>query len=659
MKTTNRPSPARPVAWVGVLVIGVLSAGVWAQTTPPGSATTTPSGPNVQRAPRPGPGGTFDLHVREQDLRGVLQLLSTQGRRNIVATKEVTGTVTFDLYDVTFEEALTAVLRSSGYVYEKKGAFIYVYTSEQLQEIKDAERKVIVKVFHLSYITAKDAEALIRPILSTDGTIALTPAALVGISTSSTDAGGNNYGTEDVLVVRDYEENIKRVAEIIRKLDVKPDQVLIEATILRATLTEGNDLGVDFNALSGIDFEGMNATTAGLTSITPEAATAVDGTRDLGFRTNFAAAVPAGGMTLGLITNNVSLFVRALESVTDVTVLANPKLLVINKQRGEVMIGNRDGYLTTTITETTATQTVEFLETGTRLVVRPYIGANEYIRLEIHPEDSSGSVATVGTAALPSETTTEVTTNVFVRSGHTIVIGGLFRERTSNGRSQVPVLGNIPYLGTMFRSTSDDTDREEVIVLVTPHIIKQAQDEAASEQLKNDVNRFRIGQRKGLRWWGRGRIAQTHMRWARRELASGRLDKALWNIDMALSINPRMEEAVRLKERLTERAYWADEARISSIKYAIQKMIMHELGKPLERIIPPGKPRDAGDVDEDVRKALGIQQRFEDPLPGVSGIKDPPVRNVKGQPLAGDRGPGASKTTDAGKGKDDSQTPRK
>jgi len=653
MRTMEKPKPPGAGAWIAALAIGAFSAGLRAQTTRP---ATAPAAANAQLAPGDGAEGTFDLHVREQDIRGVLQLLSTQGKRNVVATKEVTGTVTFDLYGVTFKEALDAVLRSSGYVYEEKGGFIYVYTPEQLKEIKNAERKMIVKVFRLYYITAKDAETLIRPILSADGTAALTPAAIVGITTSSTDAGGNNLGSEDVIVVRDYEENVRRVSEILKKLDVRPDQVLIEATILRATLTEGNDLGVDFNALSGIDFEGMNSTTAGLTNLTPEAATAVDGSRDLGLRTDFVAGVPTGGMTIGLITNNVSLFIRALESVTDVTVLANPKLLVINKQRGEVMIGNRDGYLTTTITETTATETVEFLETGTRLVVRPYIGDNEYVRLEIHPEDSSGSVATVGTAALPSETTTEVTTNVFVRSGRTIVIGGLFRERTSNGRSQVPVLGNIPYLGVMFRSTSDDTDREEVIILVTPHILKQDADEAASEQIKDDVERFRIGQRKGLRWWGRSRLAQTHMRWARRELASGRPDKALWNIDMALSLAPRMEEAIRLKERLTERAYWADEARMSSIKYAIRKMIMHELGKPLERIIPPDKPRDAQDVDEDVRKALGIQQRFEDPLPQVRPLVG---RNVKGQPGPGRRDPAADETTGTDKAGDKPSEPGK
>ncbi len=601
-------------ARVALAVAGAicLSTAAMAQTPAPAPTEDQAAAQAVQL----GRAGAFEIHVQGADLRGVLQLLSTQGRRNIVATKEVTGEVTADLYDVTFKEALDAIMRSTGYVYEEKANFVYIYTAKQLQDIKKSERVLEVKVFRLSYLTANDARALIAPALSEDGIVALTPEALTGIPTSSTEAGGNNYAAEDVLVVRDYEENVKHIADILERLDVKPDQVLIETTILRATLTENNDLGVDFNALSGIDFENLGATTTGMMDLKMATATNVNGSRDFGLDTDFASSVPDGGMTIGVITNNISMFIRALECITDVTGGANPKRLITNKQRGEILIGERAGYLTTTVTETVATQTVQFLETGTRLVVRPFIGRDDYIRMEIHPEDSSGEVTTVGTWALPSETTTEVTTNLIVRDGRTIVIGGLFRDKTTAGRSQVPVLGNIPYIGTMFRHTGDKINREEVIILVTPRIIRHPTDEGSSEQIKDDVERFRVGARKGLRWWGRDRLAQAHLRWAKRELAAGRRDKALWNVDMALSLSTRLEAAIRLKERLTEQAYWADESRISSIKYAIQKMVMQELGRPVERIILPGKPRNAEDVEEDVREALGITKRYEDPLPG-------------------------------------------
>ncbi len=615
-------TPFKTVALAAV-IIGVLAGPALAQVE---AEAETPDTDSLGAPVRRGDSDSFEIHVQGADLRGVLQLLSTQGRRNIVATKEVSGSVTADLYDVTFEEALEAVLRSTGFKHQIKGNFVYVYTKGQHEAILKEERQRIMRVFHLSFITAKDAEAMIQPVLSDEGEVALTPSAETGIGTSDSDAGGNNFATVDILIVKDYKENIEEIEEILRILDVKPDQVLIEATILRATLAENNDLGIDFNALGGVDFSDFAATTDRVTDIATTAAPIR--TPQFGVDTAFSGAVPAGGLTLGFISSHVSLFIRALESVTDTTVLANPKLLVMNKQRGEIMIGNREGYNTTTITETIATQNVEFLETGTKLIVRPFIAKNGYIRMEIHPEDSSGSVSLVGTSALPKQTTTEVTSNVLIKDGHTIVIGGLFRELTKNGRAQVPILGNIPYLGTMWRSTADETKREEVIFLITPHIIQQLDDELTSEEIGNEMERFRVGQRKGLRWWGRSRLAQTHMRWARRELAAGNIDKTLWNLDMALSMQPRLVDAIQMKERLTNKVYWADQERVSAAKYIIQQMVMQELGKPVERIISIGKPRDAKNVEPAVREAFGIGEQFEDPLPVGSPVQKIPVENL-------------------------------
>jgi len=610
--------PNRTATWAAVAAVCVACVGIGAQEATPEveRATGTAEGQEAVKVTQP---GTFEIHVQGADLRGVLQLLSTQGKKNIVATKEVSGTVTADLYGVTFQQALEAILRSSGFVYEVQGSFVYIYTPGQLEDRRKAARVVATRTFHLAYVTATDIKALIEPAMSSDGTVAMTPAAVIGIATSETDAGGNNLATEDVLVIRDYEENLDAIGEIIRKIDVKPQQVLIEATVLRATLNEENHLGVEFNTLAGINFEALNSSSNGLTDMTTGTVTGdVLNNRMATWRTDLNAGVPAGGFSFGLVSNSISFFVRALETVTDVTVLANPKLLVLNKQRGEVLVGQRDGYITTTFTETTATQSVEFLETGTRLVVRPFVGRDGYVRLEIHPEDSNGSVEAVGQFALPRETTTEVTSNVMVRDGHTIVIGGLFRERTQNGRAQVPLVGNIPYVGALFRRTSDVAFREEVIVLITPRIIKQAADEIVSEQIKDDVERFRIGQRKGLRWWGRTRLAQTYMRWAKQAFTRGELSKALWNLDMALSMSPRMEEAIHLRERLTNKAYWADESRDSVAAYVIQRMVMQDMGKPVEDIVYPYKPLHATDVDPQVRDDLGIGERPERPIPALS-----------------------------------------
>ena len=556
----------------------------------------------------------FTMTFKEggMDMRLALHMLSMLERRNIVVAPEVTGTVWGTLHDVTFDEALEAVLAFGGHRYISKGRFIYVYTRNQYEEILKALRKLKVRTFRLSYVTAKDVKVLIAPVLSADSKVAETPVSGTGVATSDSDAGGNSYPGADLLVISDYEDNLKKVAEIIKTVDIRPKQVLVEATILISTLDDDDKLGVNFNALSGISFRGLSSQTAGLADVTPGTLTSTAfANNNMGtIRTDFAAVT--GGLRLGFISNQVAFFVSALEKVNDTTVVANPKLLILDRQRGEVLIGNRQGYLTTTVSEGISTQTVEFLETGTRLVVRPFICPDGHIRLELHPEESTGALDANG---LPTENTTEVTSNVLVRDGHTIVIGGLFREETQNVRSQVPLMGNLPYLGGLFRSTQDAVLRTETILLITPHIIRHDVDERISEQMRDEIERFRIGQRRGMRWWSRTQLAGSQIRQARKAMRAGDREKALWHIDTALSIDPRMEEGMRLKERLTEQVYWADQPRYSSIKYVIQRMIMADLGMPYERIIPPAKPRVNTKVDPKILRKLGMGMMLEDPLP--------------------------------------------
>jgi len=557
------------------------------------------------------PGFIKEIHFRDTPMRNAFQMLalSVTGQKNIIATKEVTGKVTADLYGVTFMEALDAVVRSSGYVYEVDGNFIYVMTVDQWKKAADAKRQMTVGTFRLAYLTATDAKDLIAPALSKDGEIATTPSAKIGINTSKTDAGGVGYAQDDVLVVRDYAENIAAVESILRQVDVKPEQVLIEATILSASLSERNDLGIDFGLLTGVKFTDLSRTNSEGNGFAVPPTYPLNRAPLSDFRTDFGAMVPGTGLNVGFVSSNVSVFLRALEEITDTTILANPKLLVVNKMRGEVMVGNRDGYLTTTVTQTAAIQSVQFLETGTRLIVRPFIGRDGFIRMEIHPEDSSGGVNMVGGSVLPWEKTTEVTSNVFVRDGHTIVIGGLFRERTVASRNQVPLLGNIPFLGAAFRGTTDTTVREEVIILITPRIVRQEVDEATSAQIADDVERMRVGARNGLQWFGRGKLSQTYLRWAKEAIAQGNTNKGLCHLDMALSLQPRMIEAIHLKERIKDRAFWSREDRPATARIIIQQMMMQELSLPVESIVPPSKPRDVENIDVRVQAQMNLMPR--------------------------------------------------
>lgn len=507
-----------------------------------------------------GNAGTVEIHVNGADLVEVLRMLSLQSQKNIIASKHVTGTVTANLYNVTVREALDAILSSTGFGYRERGNFIYVYTDEELKAMEARPVPRETRVFRCYYTPVATVVNMIKPVMSETGEVAFTDPARSGLDSGTGDAGGNSHATEDVMVVTDFPERLDEIARVLKEIDKRPQQILIEATILRAALSEDNSLGVDFQVLGGVDFSGLGAAGATVGSATGGAIVdnaAAGGVVNKGFGgagTDFTSrGLPGGGLQVGVVKNNIAVFLEALEQVTDTTVLANPKILALNKQKGEVIVGRKDGYLTTTVTQTTSVQSVEFLDTGTRLIFRPYIGDDGFIRMEIHPEDSSGGLSS---GNLPFKVTTEVTSNVLVKDGHTVVIGGLFREDSSSARAQVPILGNIPIAGALFRSQRDRTTREEVIILLTPHIIK---DEAAYSQLSEQelrrMDQLRVGVRRGMMSSGRERLAEGFYDSAVAEMNRPKPDtnKALWNLNAATNLNPKFLEAIELKRQVTRR----------------------------------------------------------------------------------------------------------
>jgi type IV pilus assembly protein PilQ len=614
------------------------------------SPTSEPAGdpPDIHVSPQ----GRVEMHVRELDLDGVLQMLSMQSQRNIIASKDVTGKVTANLYNVTFEEALTAVLGSNGAGWVENGNFIYVYTTAELQQLEAARKPITTKRFQLHYMRAEDVKTLIQPLLSKNGIIAGTPAAKTGIGSSggsgssggassgssnggssggggsSTDTGGDAMAGEDMLIISDLPERLDQVEAMIKEIDVRPQQVLVEATILRAQLNEDNALGIDFNVVGGVDFRNLSSTSNGVTDIKVDGLpTAKLDNTTFAANTDFRGAVPQGGLTFGIIKNNVAAFVRALEQVTDTTVLANPKILALNKQPGEVIVGREDGYPTTTVTETAAVQSVQTLKTGTRLVFRPFVGDNGFIRMEVHPEDSTGGVTS---ANLPFKVTTEATTNIMIRDGHTILIGGLFRESSVASKSQLPIMGNLPVAGALFRNSHDTTQREEVIILLTVHLIKDEECYAQTgEKLADDVERFRVGMRKGLQWYGRERLAQAHYHWAMEHLAKGRTNRALWDLNLAINNNPKFIAAIKLKEQLLDKRSWDEDS--SSVRDFIRHQIMRETGTVLPLY---GRPAAAGCLP-----LLEAPCGFEEDKPDAGAEFGPdmnkPDAQVKPAPSAG------------------------
>jgi type IV pilus secretin PilQ/predicted competence protein len=558
-----------------------------------------------------GDSGMVELHVNGQNLLEVLRLLSLQTQKNIIASKDVSGVVTADLYNVTVPEALDAILQSGGFVYRTKGNFIYVYSPKEMAELDKASRVLTTKVFRLYYTSSDDAMAMIKPVLSEDGKVVASKPSVRGITTGgeagavtgagSTDTGGNSYSGGDLLVVTDDAARLAEVGKLLGEIDHRPQEVLVEATILSAALSDNNSMGVDFSVMGGVKFGQFAAAPAQTISQAAAGTLQANGTNagvggyGVG-QTSFTNQLPPGGLRVGVLTNNISVFVQALESVTNTTVLANPKVLSLDKQQGYVHVGRSDGYQTTTVSSTTSTQTVQFLDSGTTLTFRPYVGDDGYIRMEIHPEDSNGGLTT---ANLPFKTTTEVTANVMVQDGHTIVIGGLFRESSNTSRGQIPLLGDIPWVGALFRQQQDATSRQEVIILLTPHIIK---DETAYAKLSDaeqkHIEELRVGVRKGMMFFGRERLAELAYENAVAEMNKPNPDKnlVLWHLDAATNLNPTFLEAVELKEKVSGKT--VTDSDNSSIRSFVSRSILADQGPMPASATPmePGPARKPGDA---------------------------------------------------------------
>ncbi len=503
------------------------------------------------------------LPLQDAPIREVLRQLSNVSQKNIVPGRNVQGKVTADLFNVTWREALEAILRVSDLGAVEEGNFIYVYPLKEIDTIQQSRKHLATKVFTLFYAKPDDVEKLVRPILSKDGTLSVTPSTVGGVATDETKAGGQDYALNDVLVVTDYDDNLKKIEGIVQSVDQRPEQVLIEATILVVRLDDSTQLGVDFTKIPGVDF-----CKVGFSNNFGNAAgtgTLFTGGSDPVGIAQATTSTVAPGFNGGIeFSSDTSLFIHALETVADTSVVANPKLLVLNKQLGQVHIGQKLGYQDTTTTTQTGgtTASISFLDVGTTLNVRPFVGRDDYIRLEVFPKDSGGHIDTSSGITIPQETTTQCTTNVMVRDGHTIVISGLFRDSSAVSRSQVPVLGNLPLIGWLFRNKTDTVSREEVIILLTPRVVKLPNDSIVSEQLKDDVMRFQIGMRKELSWYSRDRLAACALESAKAAAAGGHNCIATWDVDLALSMSPSMHEALTLREQLTGQAIWANEPRV-------------------------------------------------------------------------------------------------
>lgn len=515
----------------------------------------------------PGQGAeTFTVQFQDTDIAQALQMLSIQGQRNIVTGKNVGGSVSANLFDVTVLEALDVILKANDLRYEEVGNFIYVYTRDEWEQMQNARRKRESRRFVLEYIAGKDANEFVVPLLSDQGKIGVVGTTERGVQPDLGNVGEDSWAFQSMLVVNDYPENLASIAELLAEIDTPPTQVSVESTIVSTRVNEDNAWGVDFTIIADVSFVDFTNPLSVVNNLIKGNNNPGDkATEDKGFQPadNRAGAVGSnvgqvqrpGGFKAGIISENASVFLRVLDEVTDVMILARPRVLALNRQRAQILVGERVGYLSTTQTETAATQTVKYLDTGIKLVFRPFISRDGSIRMELAPSVSEAILRQVtdrlgGGVVIPDEKTNEITTNIRVRDGQTIVLGGLFQEKTTVSRRQVPWAGDIPILGAAFKGQDDKVERNEIIFLVTPTIMNDTIAAAWSEAGNEFAEAVRVGAREGLLPFSREAMSANLNREALDALNRGDSELALYYTENSLRINKNQPEMVILRHEL-------------------------------------------------------------------------------------------------------------
>ncbi|MBP7087741.1 MAG: hypothetical protein KBB01_00435 [Candidatus Omnitrophica bacterium] len=448
------------------------------------------------------------IRFKDADIRVVLQSIAQKATKdgekvNIIVAPNIEGLVSVNLEDVDWLTALEAVLRSYNYSYEWVGKnIILVDVVEKIQERQAQEKQrqeiepVRTKVFGLKYIDANDAKAAVEPLLSPLGRVSVLEV---------TGQAGWEFGSDvtkrsrtkeakvsrtKTLIVSDVSKKLEEVEALLLKIDIMPKQVLIKARIMEVARDALEDVGLSW----GTGATGATASTAqyvssnkkngtdiaqmALRAITPQ--TSVFDPKATGLdATDFQFAYKK------LTGTTFQVILSALEEDARTNTLSAPNILTLNNQEASILVGEKFPIVKTEVSTETSQITGGSLDyyqdIGIQLNVVPQIsGENEdFINMIIHPAVTSSSTTVKivdqdGTTLVeyPKITSREIETQIMVKTGETIAIGGLYKDVISKAEIGIPILKDIPLLGWLFKRHTEDTGKIDLVIFITAEVIK-------------------------------------------------------------------------------------------------------------------------------------------------------------------------------------------
>ena len=411
-------------------------------------------------------GKPISLDFQDVPVRQVLQIIAQVNGFNLVTTDTVNGNVTISLSGVPWDQALDMILKIRGLDKRLEGNILLIAPTEelsaretqQLQSKQQVQNLAELKSAHIEINYAKADE--ISTILKTsDGGILSSRGSV------TVDARTNT------ILIRDTLESIDEARRVINALDVPVKQVLIESRMVTVRDNVDEQLGVRWG------FTGASGDNSVSGSLIGADSTGQGTVPDIGDRLNVNLPVSSAAGTIGfqianLLDGNIlDLELSALEAENKGEIIASPRITVANQQEAYIEQGTEIPFVQATSSGATS---VEFKKAVLSLKVTPHITPDDRIILNlVVTQDTRGDTVSTSTGPAVAIDTQEISTQVLVDNGETIVLGGIFQQVSTNDVSKVPLLGDIPYLGNLFKTTSTIEQKRELLIFVTPKIIEE------------------------------------------------------------------------------------------------------------------------------------------------------------------------------------------
>jgi type IV pilus assembly protein PilQ len=401
------------------------------------------------------------IDVNNVPIATVIRQLADQANVDLIMSPKVTGNVTVTLRDVSLEEALRGILTVHGADFIPGEKVIRILSREEMPQISE---RLETKTFEIIYADVDQVVKALEKFKSPQGSVSCVE------------------GTSHIIVT-DTESKLREIADLLATIDHITPQVLVEVRIYDITSKDNLDLGVEWNAGRRTNLDtSSNLTNDDITVSKNGADTYLSSLTDpaiiAGFTggTNKTADATSGTLRFGILNRHVDIDaqLRAEQENIHAKLLANPRILVLDNEEATFDIVTEEPYVEKTISTGTVTESVKFKDVGVKLVVTPHVARDGMLRMTIEPEFSVlVQRVTVSSSDVPVIDTRKVHTTALVKDGQAVVLGGLRKEETSQQVNKVPLLGDIPVLGRLFRFEGEATTNTELVVFITPKIITE------------------------------------------------------------------------------------------------------------------------------------------------------------------------------------------